>query len=129
VLEERRVQAAAQLQAAKVQRAETPVPMRFHSRVLVVAALRRLARMAIQARALAVTVLHISETPLVVVVVVAAFHLQTVELVAAETAVREAPEPLTRQAEPLTPAAVAVAVATPERRSLAQAVRVDRALW
>ena len=129
MLEERRVQAAAQLQAAKVQRAETPVPMRFHSRVLVVAALQPLARMAIQARALAATALHTSATPLVVVVVVAAFQLLTVEQVAAETAVREAPEPLTRQAEPRTPAAVAAAVATPEARRLARAVRVDRALW
>jgi hypothetical protein len=129
VLEERRVQAAAQLQAAKVQRAETPVPMRFHLWVLVVAALRRLALMAIQARALAATALHTSATPLVVVVAVDAFQLLTVERVAAETAVREAPEPPTLQAEPRTPAAVAAAVATPEARRLAQAVRVDRALW
>jgi len=113
------VQAAAQLQAAKVQRAETPVPMRSHSWVLVVAALRRLARMAIQARALAATALHTSATPLVVVVAVDAFQLLTVERVAAETAVRESPETPMLQAEPRILAVAAAAVATPEPRRLA----------
>jgi uncharacterized membrane protein len=128
VLEERQVQAAELLPAAKDQRVAIPVAMLSHLWVLVVVVLPLLAQMEIQARALAVTVLHTSATPLVVVVVVAAFHLQTVELVAVETAALEVPEPPTPRAEPLTPAAVEVAVETPDRHRLAQVVRVVQAL-